>query len=254
MKQISNKFYIIALLGVTVVTAALPYAASAATTTLPLPEAVQGNFCIKAQEIETSFKLGLSNNIAAIKNKNSDQVSNLKKARATRDQKMNEIRADWDLKDDEYFSKLDAKADTEAKRAAVAEFRSAIERAVEARRVTTDETLAVYRKGVDQLLASRQATIDTVVENYQDGMEILWNKAAADCVAGVSEKTVKENVKTGVKQLKAKFIEDKKQLNVQNEKISPLLTTKKQALIRADANFRLAVKNAQTALKAVLEE
>jgi hypothetical protein len=255
MKQKFNTIAYLFLLIPVLACTTLPQA-TFATTTLPvLDDAVKAeNFCKKFDSLDAKFSSSFGAHSGSLKEKEDGRVAQLKESRNGRDVKMDEKRNDWDLKDDEYYSKLESRAKNEAQLKAVATFRTAITKAVNDRRVATDAALAVYRKGVDQLLISRRTAIETLVKNYETGMKALFAKAKADCTAGVDGKKVRTNLKDGVGQVKNTFKTNRQTIEALNEKISPILAEKKQALIRADANFKAAVKRAQAELRVTLGE
>src|SRR3989338_8669270 len=93
------------------------------------------NFFARINETTTAISQNISDREGKLITKMNERTQKLSQQRADKDNKLVENRAEWDAKREPRFVKLAERAVTDAEKAAFSEFKTAIQNAINARRV-----------------------------------------------------------------------------------------------------------------------
>ncbi|HEY4523164.1 MAG TPA: hypothetical protein VJK73_02205 [Candidatus Paceibacterota bacterium] len=166
--------------------------------------------------------------------------------------KLSAARGNGDTKRAEGYVKLDAKATTDAQKAAVATFKNTVEVAVTTRKAAVDAAIAAYRTGVDAALATHTAALDSADAAFEASVNTALEQAKSDCAAGVDPATVRTTLTSSIKSARDTFQAARKENTLKGTRES-LAATRKAAVDTAIANFKASVESAKTDLKAAFE-
>jgi chromosome segregation ATPase len=150
------------------------------------------------------------------------------------------------------FAELEAKAKTDAQKAAVKTYEDAVLAAIAKHRAAVDTADKTFLDGVTASVETRQSQLVALTQGYQAAVSLAITQAKVSCSAGVAPTTVRQNLSTTLKTIQAKFTDARKALEKSKPNLDPLKDAHKAAIKQADADFRTALKSAYTALKAVL--
>ncbi|MFA5165700.1 MAG: hypothetical protein WC449_00135 [Candidatus Paceibacterota bacterium] len=220
---------------------------STATTTPPTGKAK--SFCAKIIEQDIKIQNGLQEkNDRALQNQNENQKK-LDQRRSYNDTKLADKRKNWDKNSDSKFEKLLGKADTQAKKDAIAAYQKAVAEAVTARRAAIDTANEAYRKAVNTALTARKNKISTLLEAYKKAIGDAITKAKADCQAGKDSKTVRTAFLAATKAAHQKFSADKKAVEKIGSNLEDARDTHNEAIHKAQIAFSTAIEKARETLK-----
>ncbi|HQV64916.1 MAG TPA: hypothetical protein PKZ56_01665 [Candidatus Paceibacterota bacterium] len=213
----------------------------------------------KINKNEVQFCTGLTNRangwMNTINEKNvkidlrrNEQLNKKTQNRSDRDTKIEQHRDGWDNNRGDRFEKLEAKATTDAQKAAVAEFKSTVTTAISTRRSAIDSAISTFRSGVDALNTSNKTAIDAAITNFKTAYQAALTKATADCAAGVDSKTVKATFESSIKAAHETFKATKESI-VKKTAIEALGATRKAAVTKAVEDFKTVLQAAQQKLQ-----
>lgn len=224
-------------------------AQSTSTATTTPPTGNTKSFCAKVIEQDIKIQKGLQEkNDRALKNQNENQKK-LDQRRSENDTKLADRRKSWDKDRDTKFEKLLGKADTQAKKDAIAAYQKTVAEAVTARRTAIDAANEAYRKAVDTALTTRKNKINTLLEAYKKAISDAIAKAKADCQTGKDSKTVRTAFLAATKTAHQKFSADKKAVEKIGSNLEDARDAHNEAIHKAQVTFSTAIEKARETLK-----
>ncbi len=177
-----------------------------------------------------------------------EQINKKAENRADRDARLDQHRDGWDNNRSARFAKLEAKATTDAQKAAVAEFKATVTAGITARRTAIDSAIAAFRSGVDALNTSNKTAIDLAITNFKTAYQAALTKATADCAAKVDPKTVKATFEASVKAASDTFKAAKDAI-IKKSAVEALAATRRTAVNKAISDFKVVLQAAQQKLQ-----
>lgn len=185
--------------------------------------------------------------------RSNEREQKLEEHRADRAEKVTEREKNADERRAEIATKLEAKATTDAQKAAIVKFQADVRAAVTARRNAYQAANEAFRKGVDAAVTTRRTQSEAAVTTFRAAIKAALEKAKADCASGVSQTTVKANLAAAIKAARAKFETDRKAIDRVGVQVKALAETRKAAHVKAMATFKADMEKARAALKAAFE-
>lgn len=170
------------------------------------------------------------------------------------DEKLSGIRLKQDDTRDARYTKLDERAETDAQKQAVANFKAAMASAIEVRRAAVDKAITDFRAGLKSAIDSRKSSTDGIIAVFKSSVTAALDKAKADCTGGTDVKTVRQTLKADLKTAREKFVSDRKAIDKLKVSAEQLLVTRKTAFEKAMADFKVAAEKARADLKAALKQ
>ncbi len=208
-----------------------------------------GNICERITERAGAFQQKASDQESQIKTRNMTRLTNWTTKESEQDAKLAGLRAGWDTNRKNQFSALEAKAQTDAQKTAVANFETITNAAITTRRAAVDDAIKAFRIGMQNAITTRQGQIDQLVSGSAASRQSLWSKAEADCTAGVDAKTVMANLKSGMQAIRTQTQSDKQNVAKINTTVATLVATRKATVDKAFSDFKATMEQARIALK-----
>ncbi len=177
-----------------------------------------------------------------------DRLNKKSADRSERDTKLEMHRDGWDDHRGERITKLEAKATTDAQKAAVAQFNTTMTAAINARRSAIDTAISTFRTGVDSITGTRVSAVDTAIATFKTARQSALEKAKTDCAAGVDSKTAKATFEASMKAALNTFKAAKTAVIKKND-VTVLSQARKAAIEKAVADFKVTMDAAQATLK-----
>ncbi len=173
-----------------------------------------------------------------IEEKNRDQDVSIERDRE--DAKIANINAD-----------LKIVADTDAEHAAIVVFQADIRAAVTARRKALDAANTTFRAGIKAAHESRRIAVAAAIKKYSTAINAAFAKAKADCARSVAPATVKEQLAASVRAAKLTLQADLQAIDTMGKRVQPLITARRAAHAKAQADFQTSLEAAKAKLKLV---
>ncbi len=209
-------------------------------------------FCDRFLETAGKIDQKVKERESKLETKRTERLNILTTRKNERDAKLDENRVKRDANFAEHFAKLEARAQNDAQKQAVATFKAAMENALNARRIAVDAAIKTFRDGVQSAIDSRKATIDAAIVTFKAAEQAAIEKAKADCVVGVAPETIKQTLQASLKTARENLVKARQEVDKKQDVMKPLIETKKQAMEKAQADFKAAVEKAKNDLKAAL--
>jgi hypothetical protein len=211
-------------------------------------------FCTKVSEYSLKVEQKIIDREAGLEQKR-EQINNRFRERwEKQDSDLDTKRDKWDDNREDQYSRLRERATTEEQKQAVEAFKNSIQVAISARRSAVDAALSVYRQGIEQAFTSRKSSVDAALDVFRNSIKTAFNQAQTDCAGGTDFKTIRQDLKAGLKTAREKFVSDKQAIEKTGPSVSGLVTAKNQAIQKAFQDFKTATEQARTALKTAFGE
>jgi len=214
------------------------------------PGKAQEAFCNRLTAAASRLEERISERYTKIEQKKSEKGTNFQTGRQARSDKLIAARDSWDSKRAEQIAKLEAKAQTDSQKQAVAAFKEAVSAAVSARRLAVDNAITAFRTGVDQLAEQRKIALETLTANYRSEVSAALQKAKTSCASGTAAVTVRETLITELKAARDKFNTGRQEVDKIGPAVEELAKTRNQAVAAAVESYKAAIEQARVDLKA----
>ncbi|MBU1132627.1 hypothetical protein KKC32_05295 [Patescibacteria group bacterium] len=215
------------------------------------PIAVENVFCDKFSAWTEKVKNRIVENDAKLENWRAQNLNKRMERLTAQDGKSEQNRKRWDENRTNHFSKLEEKAQTDEQRQALIKFQESVNAAVSARRASMDAAKSAFREGISAKLQARKSKTDEVISAYRNGIDGIIEKINADCDTGADQKELRTTGMSALKNAKTKFQSDRKAIEKVNVSLETLLSTRKKAMEKAQADFKSALEKAKEELKSV---
>lgn len=203
-----------------------------------------------AEKISQKFADG-ETKLTAVRN---ERISKIANHQADFDKKLTENREKWDENREEQFQKLEEKAQTDAQKQAIAQFKSTMTTAISTRRAAVDVAIQTFRQGLQQAINDRKTVTDTTVSTYKSAVNLAIEKAKSDCASGVDTKTVRTNLVQSLKTAREQFNTARQNIEKLSESVETFVAARKQAVKKAHDDFKTMAEQARIQLKAAFGE
>ncbi|MCS7092670.1 MAG: hypothetical protein NZM26_04960 [Patescibacteria group bacterium] len=190
----------------------------------------------------------------SLRQKLDKRKENLEERQNRRAQLLQERRRNWDENRNERYEILMSKAKTEEQKLAVANFKSAVEAAVQKRRDIIDRAVQDFRKGMDSAVKNREDAVKKAVETYQKNRKEAFEKARTACQAGKDPSEIRATLHSDLEAAVKKFRSDKSSVEKIGESVKSLSEARKLAVEQAVNDFRATLKAEVSKLRSALEE
>ncbi len=181
-----------------------------------------------------------------------NRMAKLSTERVSRDQLRATKRAEVDANKNQHYATLMSKADTDAKKAAVAQFQSTAQSALATRRVAVDNAIKAQRAGIDGLINGKWGTLQTVLTTFTNSVNQAFATAKSSCASGVDGKTVATKLKADLKSAHDTFKSSRIDAAIKAD-IDALINTRVQAVTSAETNYKTTMDAARATLKAAFK-
>lgn len=250
MKLLSNKIVIVAI--------ALTVPASAGL-------AVVSSLTASATNNDSPFCTNLPNRVSQINSQLSNLQTKLTTAWSQRDQQitandtkwdqaLTAERAEWATNRQGQFTKLQAKATTDAQKAAVQAYITALTNAISTRESANDTARTTFRTAVHNLIANNRAAINAQVTAFVNATAAAESAAQASCQATPNQgPAIRTTFVAAMKSARQTFVNDRKADAGIGDQVKQLAQTRNITIKANDAAFQSAAKAAADTLKAAFK-
>ena len=214
----------------------------------------QEAFCSRFTQQAERITDNLAEHRSKFEERKENRVNRLETHRDGREAKLDENRSGADERRNAMYARLEARATTDAEKAAVATFKKTVEDAVDVRRDAVDAAIADFRKGVDAAIAGRKDDMDSAVSKFKSAVEAALAKAKSDCEGGADPETVRTNFKNSLQAARKILIADRQAADKVGEQVKKLAETRRIAVKAALDAFKATVEVARAELKEVFGE
>lgn len=195
----------------------------------------------KVRERESKLEAKKTERLNTLTNRKNERDDKLAKNHSKRDENLNE-----------HFAKLEARAQNDVQKQAIAAFKAVMEKALNDRRMAVNAAIKAFRDGIQSAIDSRKAKVDAAIASFKSAEQAVIEKAKADCAAGIDVRTVKQTFQTSLKTARENLVKSRQEIDKRQDAMKPLIEAKKQAMEKAQADFKAAVEKAKDELKAAL--
>jgi len=249
----NNKRQIVAVfLATAVLVPNISYAVAAIRTNIPVKATTTQNFCTNVTSYAARITEALTKNKANLENRQEKNKENFQERYAKRSQTLTQARVLGDADREEIYTKLMAKATTDAQKQAVQQFKATVETAVTARRSAVDVAVKAYWDALDASLNGRQSSVDSAKQTFTNAINTAVAAAQSACAGGTDPATVRTQFNATVKAAKTQFSTDRKAIDKYGPQVKAIVTTRNAEVKKAFDAFRATMEQARTALKASL--
>lgn len=210
------------------------------------------NFCDKVSNIEINLNEKESKTLTRIDTRKAEQGLSMKNRWSTIDSNRSDRRAKSEAKKAEKITKLDGKATTDAQKAAIAIFKTNINTAMETRKNAVDTAVKIYRDTVSKALSDSKNEMESFIKTYKDTMTTALTKAKTDCANGIDTKLVASSFNQTKKDAQAVLKKSKEDKTGMSEVVKTAAETRKQAIDKAQADFKNSIESAKAILKTAM--
>jgi hypothetical protein len=212
----------------------------------------QEAFCSRFTETIERINGRLEDRGANVKDRVENRGEKRSDRRDGRDEWLGEKRGTQDERRSALYTKLDERADTDAEKAAVAEFKSTIDAAVVVRRSAVDKAISDFRSAVDSLVGSKKDGVSSAYTEFKSAADAAIAKAKSDCAGDVDPSTVRSTFNAAMKAAREGLKDDRSTIDKVRDDIQTLAETRKKSVEAALATFKTAVETAKEKLQGVM--
>ena len=231
--------------------AAARHAGLAVETSRSAGASAQSGFCARFSPASQTYGQGINRQIANLKARISRENTEAQAHENQFAQKLNQDRSAWAKNRQDIYSRLEARAKTDAEKQAVATFQTAIENAVSARESAVNAARTAFWQGLDQLISQHRTAIGQVLNNYLTAVQAAITKAQSSCAGGASSSTVRQAFFAALRSARQARIQGMQSVDKIGPQVSALVHTRNEAVKQAVQTYENALKAAVAALKAV---
>ena len=210
---------------------------------------VRPNFCANLNQAVSLLDQRIITREGVLKTRQNERLQNLKNSRNLRDAKLTELKQNVITGLAPAYSKMEALAKTEGQKTAVNNFKIVMENAVSARKNTVSAAASDYRQEIDRIIALRNSAIDTAMRNFKNSNQAAVKKAKMDCVAEVRPLIARTTFVASVRTAKSNLMSDKQKIGIPTPLVKSASANYKNALTKANQDFKTAAEKARIDLK-----
>lgn len=250
----ANKFLLLNIIGVSLLLVSPAVNAQNQNKTAvnsPNKDAVE-NFCNSFSSLSDKYKQNINNQIAKLQEKINNETQKIQANRQTFDDGLKNKRIKWETNRKNIYDELTGKAVTDARKQALAVFKTAVKSAATARENAVDAARTAYRQGIDQLISQRKTEILETFDNFKSSIESTIQQVKSNCSSGItspayirqiyqqnmnSARTARVTALQGIDKIGPKI---KELAQARNAAVQQALQTYQSALKTAIANLKTA--------------
>ena len=211
------------------------------------------NVCPRISQVSNVLQTRLAELRVKLDAHRDERKGKLAEMRVKHQENAVERRDDWNARWDKILLELQAKATTDADKAAIAQFKLEMKAAFDARKTAVDAANATFRAGIDKAVTDRKTAVQAAADGLRAAVKAAFDKAKADCAAGVAGATIKANLKASLDAAHVKYRTDMQAAEKVGANAKALAETRRAAIEKANTVFKAAAQKARDALKAKLK-
>ncbi|MEJ0021898.1 MAG: hypothetical protein WDN47_05000 [Candidatus Doudnabacteria bacterium] len=209
---------------------------------------VGANFCSRINSTSST----LNNLVAKLQNNRgkfrSQMLQSLSNRITSRASSVAKIRASAKGNFAADIAKLNAKATTDAQKAAVASFQVSVQAAQTTRQQAIQAAISAYMTAVQQEITNRENTVQTAATTFQSAVTAALAKAKSDCASKVDSPTARATFAASISSANTTF--KASVTGLATGQLIALAQTRDNAIQAANQAFRASLQQAVVTLKA----
>lgn len=211
---------------------------------------IRANFCANLPQAVSLLDKRIITREIALKTIQNERLKNLKNNRNFRDAKLAESKQNITANLAITYAKIEILAKTDEQKTAVGNFKTAMENTVNTRKNAVAKAASDYRQEIDNIIVSRNSAIDTAVRNFKNSHQVAIQNAKTNCAAGVRPLIARTAFVSGINAAKIKLISDKQNIGTPASLVKSASVNYKNAIAKANQDFKTAAEKARAELKA----
>lgn len=201
-----------------VIFATMPFVSSAQTTERPeRTERSNEKFCSSLGALETKIIESATERLTKAKSNYDAHMAKFETRKSEAKTKLDSTRAQADAQWATRMAELEAKAKTDAHKAAVATFGSTVTSLVEVRREAVNQAHQTFLAGMNSLRGDRSADLEEALKAYKAGIEVAFDTAEASCEGGATPATVREQLRTDLSAVRDNFKQSRGDIGIRDD-------------------------------------
>ena len=202
-------------------------------------------FCERIGDFRSKVEERMSNQEKNITDKNSEISTKLQERWMEQDAKTSEKRLKWDENRKEHFVKLEEKAKNDAEKSALVVFQETVSTAVADRRAAINVAIVAFRQEVEKERGERRKAMEQVRITFKEDIIKAFESAETDCNAAVSPATVRQNLRSDIKDAKDKYQKSYRDIEKLEKTTDQFIATRKAAIEKAIKDFKAATSKTE---------
>lgn len=211
-------------------------------------------FCTRFTAMAEKIAERMEERGSKIKERASHRESAMEERRDKRDDQLDGNRDEQDARRAKLYVELEARADTDAEKAAVVTFKETMDDLVKTRRAAVDAAIAAFRSGVDTAITSKKDGASSAYTDFKTAVDAAVAKAKSSCESGTDPDTVRDTFKADMDAARAALQDDRSDLEKVGEQVKALAEVRKTAVEKALVDFKAGAEKAREVLKAAFGE
>lgn len=245
MKTVSKSFRLIASAATVTSMVFMPLSGTALAV-----EAKTSPFCTNLSTRVSSITSQVNNLSGKVAPAWAQQDEKLSSADQKVDQDVAAARQKADSDRDANFTKLEAKATTDAQKQAVQTYETAVKTAVTTRRGAYDAARQTFRTGVKDAVLARRSTVAAQISQFKASVNAAVASAQASCTSNpASGASVRTTLVSALKTARQTFQSNRKGDETVGSQVKQLAATRNDSFKAADQAFKASMVTARDALR-----
>lgn len=211
------------------------------------------NVCERVVQATEKLLTRLDERRVEVDKRRDERKESVTDRRAEHRENATERRENWNTRWDALVLEMQAKAVTDAQKAAIAQFKIDMQAAFNTRQAAIDAANTAFRSGLDKAVTDRKAAVQAAADTLKSSVKAALMKAKTDCQAGVSATSVRTALKASLDAAHAKFRADIQAADKIGANARALAETRRTATEKAKTEFKAAALKARETLKNALK-
>lgn len=240
-----------ALAAVAIIVPASLLAQSASPT--PRAGALGEKFCVQLDAYAAKLQARVDGKMTSARENRTKRDQQLAQGRQRRDDALKNLRAKEDANRSAHITKLESVAKTDARKAAVAEFKQTVLTAITTRQAAVNKATSDFRTALDAAIASRRDGVKSAISLFDASLDAALSQGKTDCAAGKNTASIRTTFRNSVKTAFDKLKSDRSSIEKLMTSADPIVAARKAAVQKALQDFKATMEAARTKLKAAFK-
>ena len=211
---------------------------------------IMANVCSRLGEFSANREARWNEMDNKLENKRQEKTQEMEKKRSEAEQKMEQKRTDLDTKRLAGYEKLNSIATTDEQKQAVAEFKEAVETAVNLRRAVIEEANSARQNQMEQLMNEHKNTVEARNNSFREEVKNAEGALKEKCNAGdVDFAQMRAQLQAQIKEARDRYKQNKNETAPIGDSVKEINSAHKDAVQKAIEDFKNALAVAKSSLK-----
>ncbi|MBP9728077.1 MAG: hypothetical protein KBD27_01735 [Candidatus Moranbacteria bacterium] len=206
-------------------------------------------FCSNFADHAAKIAANMTERKNSFEERKTNRAGTVDENRGNRDGKLQDKRSSADERRSEMYAKLEGKADTDAEKEAVAQFKKTVEEAIDDRQDAVNDAIEAFRTGVDAAAATRKDDLQAMSDTFTKAVNSAVEKAKSDCEGGATPATVRTNFQAALNAAREDLQSDRSASLKLKTEVKALADARKVSIEKAVSSFKATLELAKGELK-----